>query len=42
MNGAAQSGLDAAKAVMAKVSGSAVPEKKAARIYSRRQLVQLV
>jgi monoamine oxidase len=42
MNGAAQSGLDAAKAVMAKVSGSAIPEKKEARIYSRRQLVQLV
>ena len=42
MNGAAQSGVDAAKAVMAKVSGSVVPEKKAARLYSRRQLVHLV
>ncbi len=40
MNGAAQSGADAAKAVMAKVSGApAVP--KAARRYSRRQLVRL-
>ena len=32
MNGAAQSGADAAKAVMAEVSGSA----KAARLFSRR------
>jgi monoamine oxidase len=40
MNGAAQSGADTAKAVMAKVSGApAVP--KAARRYSRRQLVRV-
>jgi monoamine oxidase len=40
MNGAAQSGADTAKAVMAKVSGApALP--KAARLYSRRQLVKV-
>jgi len=38
MNGAAQSGADTAKAVMATVSGSATAPK-AARIYSRRELV---
>ena len=37
MNGGAQSGADAAKAVMAAVSGSA----KAARLYSRRELVRI-
>ena len=41
MNGAAQSGADAALAVMAKVSGSAVAPPKAARRYTRRQLVRL-
>jgi len=35
MNGAAQSGADTARAVMSRVSGSS----KAARLYSRRQLV---
>jgi monoamine oxidase len=41
MNGAAQSGADAAEAVMAKVSGSADAPGRAARRYSRRQLVRL-
>ena len=40
MNGAAQSGVDTAKAVMAAVSGSAAPPK-AARLYTRRQLVHI-
>lgn len=39
MNGAAQSGVDTAAAVMSKVSGQALPA--AARRYSRRQLVHL-
>lgn len=40
MNGAAQSGADTAKAIMAKVSGApALP--KAARRYSRRELVRV-
>jgi monoamine oxidase len=40
MNGAAQSGADTAKAIMAKVSGApALP--KAARRYSRRELVRI-
>jgi monoamine oxidase len=37
MNGAAQSGADAAKAVMSKVSGT----KAAARLYSRRAFVRI-
>ena len=40
MNGAAQSGADTARAVMGVVSGSAA-KPKAARIYSRRELVRL-
>jgi len=39
MNGAAQSGVDTAAAVMSKVSGSALPA--AARRLSRRQLVRI-
>jgi monoamine oxidase len=39
MNGAAQSGADTAREVMARVSGSTVP--KAARAYSRRRLLRL-
>ena len=38
MNGGAQTGADAAKAVMALVSGS-LP--KAARLYSRRELARI-
>ena len=41
MNGAAQSGADTAEAVMATVSGSAAAPARAARRYSRRQLVRL-
>jgi monoamine oxidase len=41
MNGAAQSGADTAEAVMAKVSGSEVAPGKAARRYSRRQLMRI-
>ncbi|MEO7190903.1 MAG: NAD(P)/FAD-dependent oxidoreductase [Vicinamibacterales bacterium] len=41
MNGAAQSGVDTAKAVMAKVSGAPAALPKAARRYSRRELVHL-
>lgn len=41
MNGAAQSGADTAKAVMAKISGSGAAPAKAARVYSRRDLVRL-
>ena len=37
MNGGAQTGADAAKAVMATVSGAS----KAARLFSRRELVRL-
>ena len=39
MNGAAQSGVDTAAAVMAKVSGSELPA--AAQRYSRRQFARI-